>query len=137
MTKQIFPAEYRSLIHISKFIETEGKNSGLNENDLYSVKLAVDEACTNIIEHAYRETGEGEISCECVSDSDSFEIILNDTGKKFDPEKVKKPNVGVALDKLQNRGAGLFLIKKLMDDVNFEFDDIAGTTLRLKKNLGN
>jgi serine/threonine-protein kinase RsbW len=133
MVKQKFSGGYQSLILISKFIETEGEKAGLNEDDLYAVKLAVDEACTNIIEHAYEEKGEGDIICECIDLSDGFKVVLNDKGKKFDPDSIAAPNIGGALKDLKSRGAGLFLIKKLIDEVKFEFDDELGTTLSLKK----
>ena len=135
MAKQIFSGDYQSLILISKFIETEGEKAGLNENDLYAVKLAVDEACTNIIEHAYGESGKGEISCKCEKHPDGFEVVINDKGDKFDPEAVDTPNIGVALKNLKTRGAGLYLIKKLIDEVSFQFSDEAGTTLIMKKKL--
>ena len=133
MVKQTFSGDYQSLILISKFIESEGEKAGLNEDDLYAVKLAVDEACTNIIEHAYEEKGDGEIICECIDLLDGFEVVLNDTGKDFNPESIAAPNIGAALKNLKVRGAGLFLIKKLIDEVRFDFDDKLGTTLSLKK----
>jgi len=135
MAKKTFPGDYQSLILISKFIESEGDKAGLNEDDLYAVKLAVDEACTNIIEHAYGGIADGDIVCECRTHTDGFEIILNDKGEKFDPNTVEAPNIGAALKNLKTRGAGLFLIKKLIDEVNFEFSDETGTTLRLKKKI--
>ncbi len=135
MTKKTFSGDYQSLILISKFIESKGEKAGLNEDDLYAVKLAVDEACTNIIEHAYGGELNGDIVCECKTHDDYFEIILNDKGEKFDPESVEPPNIGTALKNLKTRGAGLYLIKKLIDEVNFEFNDETGTTLRLKKKI--
>ena len=137
MVKQTFSGDYKSLILISKFIESEGEKAGLNEDELYAVKLAVDEACTNIIEHAYEEKGDGNIVCECINLSDVFEVILNDKGKKFDPDSIAAPNIGAALKDLKSRGAGMFLIKKLIDEVRFEFDDELGTTLSLKKIKNN
>ena len=137
MVRQVFPGDYQSLIFISKFIESEGEKAGLNENDLYSVKLAVDEACTNIIEHAYKDEEKGEIICECTKTKSSFKVVLSDKGEKFDPDAVATPDLGVALKNLKTRGAGLYLINKLIDEVEFEFDDVLGTKLSLKKYFKN
>jgi serine/threonine-protein kinase RsbW len=133
MASKVFPGEFSSLEKISDFIEKHAQICGLDENATYAVRLAVDEACSNIIEHAYGGEGLGNIECTCNVLDDGLEVVLRDKGKSFNPGEIQEVEVGVPLKKLGNRGAGIFLINKLMDEVHFEFSKQEGTTLVLKK----
>ena len=133
MSSKIFAGEFSNLSKISEFIAEQTQEVGLNERATYEVQLAVDEACSNIIEHAYGGEGKGEIEITCNVTADGIEIVLKDKGKPFDPDIVKEIEVGGPLEDLGNRGSGVFLMRKLMDEVQFEFTKKSGTTLRMKK----
>jgi serine/threonine-protein kinase RsbW len=135
MASKKFPGNYASLGLISDFVAKEAARAGLDENSVYSVQLAVDEACTNIIEHAYGGEDLGEIVCACSSSSSGFEVELRDKGKSFDPKTIPEPQLGIPLEKLKSRGAGIFLMKKLMDEVNFDFTNGGETRLRMLKKI--
>lgn len=138
MVTRTFPGVFSSLAKIASFVETQAESAGLNDQDVYSVQLAVDEACSNIIEHAYGGEGLGDIVCTCIAQREGLEIILVDHGKVFNPDRVPPPKVGAPLEELGSRGAGVFLMKKLMDKVDFEFDADSGkTTLTMFKNKGD
>jgi anti-sigma regulatory factor (Ser/Thr protein kinase) len=133
MTAKKFPGNYTSLENICEFITREAKVAGLNIDSVYAVQLAVDEACSNIIEHAYSGENNGEIVCECNALDDGLEVILKDKGKPFDPETVPEPEIGVPLEELKSRGAGLFLIRKLMDEVDYKYYEGTGAVLKMIK----
>jgi serine/threonine-protein kinase RsbW len=133
MTLRKFPGNFTSLETICEFITEEAKEAGLNDDGVYAVQLAVDEACSNIIEHAYSEKDAGEILCECKILDDGLEVILKDNGKPFDPDSIPEPQIGLPLEELKSRGAGLFLIRKLMDEVFYEQLGGEGSVLRMKK----
>jgi serine/threonine-protein kinase RsbW len=133
MASKTFPGNYSSLDPISKFIAEEAELAGLDENTVYSIQLAVDEACTNIIEHAYGGEGVGDIVCICSSDPSAFEVELRDKGQSFDPKSIQDPDVGVPLENLKSRGAGVFLMNKLMDEVSFDFTNVGETRLKMLK----
>jgi anti-sigma regulatory factor (Ser/Thr protein kinase) len=133
MASKKFPGKFTSLERISEFITEEAKSAGLNENGVYAVQLAVDEACTNIIEHAYSGGDVGVIVCECNTLGDGMEVIIKDNGKPFDPDSIPEPQVGVPLEELEMRGAGLYLIRKLMDEVDFKHNEGKGTILKMIK----
>jgi len=122
MATKTFPGRYESLVKIRKFVAKAARIAGLDRDEIYAVKLAVDEACTNIIEHAYGGEGRGEIQCSWDIINDGLIIILRDWGKPFDPSQVPEPNYNVPLEELKPRGAGLFLIRNLMDEVWFNFE---------------
>ena len=113
------------------------EKESFDDKDIYAVELAVDEACSKIIEHAYGGEGKGEIICICNDLNNGLEIILKDDGERFDPAAVSAPDFSIELDKLEPRGAGLFLIRNMMDDVDFKFSKETGNELRMVKRKGN
>jgi serine/threonine-protein kinase RsbW len=133
MTSKRFPGKFTSLETICEFITEEAKAAGLNEDNVYAVQLAVDEACCNIIEHAYSGEDKGEILCECNILVDGLEVTLKDNGKPFDPDSIPEPQISVPLEELEPRGAGLYLIRKLMDEVDYKHSEGKGTILKMKK----
>ena len=133
MASKTFPGKFIHLEQICEFVTKEAKDAGLNDESIYAVQLAVDEACTNIIEHAYSDEENGDIVCECKNVGDGLEIILKDHGKPFDPDSIPEPKIGVPLQDLKSRGAGLYLIRKLMDEVTFDFNGSGESILKMKK----
>jgi serine/threonine-protein kinase RsbW len=128
-----FSGRFESLAGIRKFVFQAASDAGFDEKEIYAVELAVDEACSNIIEHAYGGEDNGDIECTCNDLSDSLEIIIKDEGEPFDPAIVAPPDFSIDLDEIKPRGAGLFLIRNLMDDVDFVFSKKDGNTLRMVK----
>lgn len=130
-----FPGRFDSLARIGKFIERATKEAGFDESTTYAVQLAVDEACSNIIEHAYGGENKGDIGCTYRIANNRLTITLRDTGRPFDPEKIQEPNFGAPIEELKPRGAGLFLMRKLMDEIRFDFDQKLGNVLTLVKRI--
>jgi serine/threonine-protein kinase RsbW len=136
MPTKTFPGRYDNLAKIRRFVSRCARQAGLDEKAVYAVKLAVDEACSNIIEHAYGGEDKGDIKCTCQISEGALTIILRDEGRSFDPEKVPEPRKDVPLKKIKPRGAGLYLIRQLMDEVVFDFSEGEGNTLSLVKYIG-
>jgi anti-sigma regulatory factor (Ser/Thr protein kinase) len=132
LAEKKFSGVFANLANISNFVVENAEAAGLNEKAVYAVQLAVDEACTNIIEHAYGGEGKGDIWIKCEVRTGGLEVEIRDKGKPFNPEKVPKPKVGIPLEEFGPRGAGVFLMRKLMDDVQFEFFE-KETVLRMMK----
>jgi serine/threonine-protein kinase RsbW len=84
----------------------------------YTIQLAVQETCANIVDHAYAATATGRISIELVLYAAARQLVVEiyDTGGAFDPSQAREPD----LDNAQVRGYGLFLMNKLMDSVVYE-----------------
>ena len=135
MVTVIFPGRLSSLVDIREFVVKAARSAGFNDKDVYAVELAVDEACTNIIEHAYEGKGGGEIECTCDIKPDQLVITIKDQGKPFNPDVIPEPDFSVGLEALKPRGAGLFIMRKMMDEVAFKFDRKKGNTLRMVKKI--
>ncbi|HUF36939.1 MAG TPA: ATP-binding protein [Anaerolineales bacterium] len=127
-----FPGRFESLEAISRFVKQAAEDAGLDEMQIYSVELAVDEACSNIIEHAYGAEGVGEIHCACIIEPDGLTIVIKDKGTPFNPDAVPDVNTTQPLEERRPGGAGVFLMRKVMDAVRYEFT-ADGNVLTMKK----
>jgi anti-sigma regulatory factor (Ser/Thr protein kinase) len=135
-SQRTFMGRFENLAQIGEYIEEITAKTKLDENQRYAVLLAVDEAASNIIEHAYRDVEDGKIEMTVEHSPEKLVIIVHDEGHPFEPDGVKKYDVKVPLQEMQERGAGLHLIGKIMDEVDFDFKTDGGNTLRMVKILG-
>jgi serine/threonine-protein kinase RsbW len=105
---------------------------GADARLVYHVQMAVDEACTNVFEHAYGgRPGRLELEFECVAQC--LRIHIRDWGRAFDPEGVHEPDPSQPLHERRAGGLGVFLMRKLMDRVEYSFDESRGNCLTLEK----
>ena len=116
-----FPAVFQELVTVSNFVDRAAQVAGFTPSARYAIQMAVDEACSNIIEHSYEGEGRGEIICTCTVFKDRLSIELVDFGQPFDPSRIPTPDVNTALEQRKRGGLGLFFINKLMDQINFQF----------------
>ena len=133
MPSQTFAGQYTSLAEIADFFAQAAHEAGFGSKDIYAVKLAVDEACSNIIEHGYSGEADAEICCSYEVLDRGLKITIQDWGKPFTPEEIPEPNFDVELCDLKPRGAGLYFMKKLMDKVEFDFESGDGNILVMVK----
>lgn len=135
MFSAVFPANFSSLSPISVLVRDFADRTGFEEKQIYQIELAVDEACSNIIDHAYPGEQKGEIILKMESDQEGLTIILQDQGQPFDPAEIPAPDLTSDPINRRERGLGVFLIHQLMDFVHYEI--LAGGTnqLTVKKML--
>jgi serine/threonine-protein kinase RsbW len=133
MQTATFPGRYESLQAISDFIKRAAKEAGLDREATYAVELAVDEACSNIIDHAYAGENKGEIECTCTPAPDALTITLRDRGRPFDPTGAPLPKVKGPLYRLKRRGVGVYLIRNMVDELKYEATADRGNLLTLVK----
>ncbi len=130
---RVFPACYESLAEIDRFVASAAEQASFDECTAYQVRLAVDEACSNIIDHAYGGEGEGIIECSYHIKDEDFVITLRDTGEAFAPDTVPEPDLSCDLEERTGGGLGLYLIRRIMDEVEFDFESEAGNVLTMVK----
>lgn len=109
--------------------------AGLDEQAVYEVQVAVDEACANVVEHAYAGREPGPIEVSCRSDGQVFTIRIRDWGNCFEPNEIKDPDVTAPLEERTLGGLGLFLMRQYMDQVEYTFDPELGNELLMIKSL--
>jgi serine/threonine-protein kinase RsbW len=115
----IVAGKFKNLKKILGFVQKIVREAGFNEAENYKIQLAVDEAFTNIIEHAYGGENVGDVECSCEFNDPELVIQLIDFGRSFDPNSIDAPDLNSNLMDRKTGGLGLYFIHQLMDEVKF------------------
>lgn len=115
------PSRTDRLSDVREFVMTHAQSHGFAEDDINKITLAVDEACTNIIKHGYKFSPDFTIDIDVFHNGKQFEITISDRGKRFDPNNVEVPDMKEYLSHYRRGGLGIYLMKRIMDTVEFNF----------------
>src|SRR5512144_280409 len=115
-----FSAKFEYLDEIREFVGDIARAGGFGPKDVYNIQLAADEAASNIIEHAYEGVSDGLLELSCGVKGNVITIILVDHGESFDPSEIPMPDLKADLSDRKIGGLGIFLMRKLMDEVRYE-----------------
>jgi anti-sigma regulatory factor (Ser/Thr protein kinase) len=133
MPSQRFTCSLQNLEKIYDYVTAYAKQAGLNESEIYAVQLAVDEASTNIMEHGYGRECPNRIDITCEILKNGLKVMIYDDADPFDPVSVPQPELNVSLDEVKPRGLGIFLMRKMMDEVSYQPSSEIGNTLTMIK----
>jgi serine/threonine-protein kinase RsbW len=122
-----------NLATVREFMAEHVQRSKLPKPECGKVILAVDEACANIIKHSYHENAEGQLQVTVAYDDICFEIVIRDAGVEFDPNAVKEVDIMEHVKQGRKTGLGIFLMRQIMDEVEYTFRDGESNRLRLVK----
>jgi len=128
-----FPARFEFLDAIRELVADIARNNDFNEKEIYSLQLAADEAASNIIEHAYEGVSDATFDVTCAMQDDALVITMRDEGRPFDSSSVKQPDLKADLSERQIGGLGIYLMRKLMDEVHYEANSKTGNLLTMIK----
>jgi serine/threonine-protein kinase RsbW len=117
---------------ISEFVAEGARSAGLSEQETFDVQMAADEACTNSIEHAYQGRV-GEVRVCCWTEGNEYVVRVTDFGEPFNPDSVPVPDITAPLLDRNIGGLGLFFMKALVDQVEFQSDPVQGNQVLLRK----
>lgn len=129
------PSSTENLALIREFVTTIGNQAGLSPEGVAQLELAVDEACANVMEHAYGRDMTKEVSLRATIDGDTLEIDVIDTGESFDPSSVPQLELDKLISNRKSGGLGMRLMKTLMDEVHYEMIPGKKNQLRMIKRL--
>jgi serine/threonine-protein kinase RsbW len=104
---------------IRSFVSGIARQSGFVEEEVNKIELAVDEACSNVIEHAYEGERPGDIDVAVRADRSKLTVTVSDRGKTFRFDGVPVPDMKQYLSELRVGGLGIYLMRMLMDDVTY------------------
>jgi serine/threonine-protein kinase RsbW len=123
------PTDLRLLALARAFVEAVCQLAGLTEQDTHSVVLATDEATNNVMRHAHEGLPDAMVHIQCFLEPDRVMIRLHDEGPPFDLDSVPKLEPG----ELRVGGRGVFLMRRLMDEITVEPRLPRGNVLCLMK----
>ena len=129
------PTQSTNLKIIRDFISDIAIKAGFGNSVTSDIALAVDEACTNVIKHAYRGGDDKEITVKVRYDSEKIIITISDTGKGFDSKLEDESEIQKRLIRMQRGGLGIHLIKKTMDEVLFDSETDSVNSVIMTKYL--
>ena len=121
------------LQEVRSLVQTYVSHCDVNKDEIAEIILAVDEAYTNIIKHAYKNEPNHTIEIELGTSSGSFWIRLSDTGHHFNADKYQPPNLLKRIKNKERGGMGVYLINKLMDSVEYSSTGKTNTILMRKR----
>ncbi len=126
------PAVEHRLGEIRDFITGIAANAGFSQHEINNLKLALDEASSNVVRHAYKGMEPGPIRLEVDWRPGELDISLLDRGRSFDWKGSKTPDLNRYVEIGKKGGLGIWFIRKLMDETDYKATP-KGNTLRLIK----
>lgn len=129
----VVPGRFDRLQELTACVTQAAQDAGLDESSVFHCQMAVDEACTNIIEHAYGGEDRGEIAVTCEPGDGWLRIEIRDRGKEFAPPPVEAPAIPGNLEDLSVGGLGLYFMHALMDEVEFTRDGEGNRLVMVKR----
>lgn len=127
------PGQTDNLELIRIFVAAVADKAGFVADDVSKIELAVDEACANVIKHAYVKGTKEPIDVVIEIDYKKLAIIITDHGKGFDVKKISKKNVKDYIAEMRVGGLGIYLMKALMDEVEFNSSPGVKTQVKMVK----
>ena len=128
-------AELPTLAVFRDFIDAACLRRGIDAATCYDLKLAMDEACTNVITHGYAGMNPGSLILDLEFEPRQVVVTITDFGHPFEPYEPDAPDASAALEDRPTGGFGLFFIYSTMDQVDYQTTE-EGNRLILTKKLG-
>lgn len=113
------PSSTSYLGKVRRFVETYAREAEFGEDTVEKFKIAVDEACTNIIKHAYHGDASRKIDLAVIVDDERFTVSICDDGRAFESEEYTEPDIFHLAKSRRSGGFGVQIIRLLMDDVEY------------------
>jgi anti-anti-sigma factor len=129
----IIPGLIERVVEACEFVVDAATTAGLDERGVYHCQMAVDEWCTNVIEHGYQYNGQqGQVEITCAQHGTQFLIRVRDDGPPFDPTTLSDVDPTKPLEEREPGGLGWFFIRKMMDKVMYEYKEGRNTLTMVK-----
>ena len=130
------PSQTDNLELIRIFVGKVAEKVGFSEDEIGKIELATDEACTNVIKHAYKNSKNDPLDVAIQIDYTKFTIMVTDHGKGFKPDNVKTPDMKEYLAELRVGGLGIYLMRTLMDEIDYEIKPGVRNQVKMVKYFG-
>lgn len=128
-------ARAENLEEVIQFVDQELETADCPIKAQMQIEIAVEEIFINIANYAYNpDTGSAVIRIEVTDDPVSVKLVFIDNGVPYDPLAKKDPDITLSAEERDIGGLGIFMVKKNMDEIHYEYKD-GQNILTLIKNL--
>lgn len=135
MKELTIEATTENIVTVTDFVNEQLEAMDCSMKVQMQVDIAIDELFSNIAHYAYNpETGSATVQVEVTEDPLAVVITFIDHGTPYDPLAKEDPNTKLSAEERQIGGLGIYMVKKTMDDVSYEYKD-GRNILKIKKNL--
>ena len=135
MKELTIEATTENIVAVTDFVNEQLETLDCSMKVQMQVDIAIDELFSNIAHYAYNpETGSATVQVEVTEDPLAVVITFIDHGTPYDPLAKEDPNTKLSAEERQIGGLGIYMVKKTMDDVSYEYKD-GRNILKIKKNL--
>ncbi len=113
------PSSTRYLEDVRRFVEQHALEADFEPKDIGELKIAVDEACANVIEHAYKGDDTNNIDVDVIVRPDRFTVRIRDRGDAFSEMEYEEPDIFNFASEGKAGGFGVQIMRRLMDHVEY------------------
>ena len=104
---------------VRKFFDDYSKENKLTEKTVHDIQMALDELLTNIVNYGYEDTDEHQIDIHFGVNDDAVKVEIVDDSKPYNILEKDNPDISLSMEDKPIGGLGIFLIKKLMSNVDY------------------
>jgi anti-sigma regulatory factor (Ser/Thr protein kinase) len=116
-------AKTENLAQVAAFIEEALEEAGCGMKAQMQIAIAVEEIFVNVALYAYETVGDVSVSVDVAGDPPVCDITFKDSGTPYDPLVKPDPDVTLSAEQRQIGGLGIYMVKKSMDDMRYEYKD--------------
>lgn len=128
-------ATVENIEKVTAFVDEQLEALGCPMKAQMQIDVAIDELFSNIAYYAYNpEVGPATVRVEVTQDPLAVVVTFIDNGKQYDPLAKEDPDVTLSAEERDIGGLGIYIVKKSMDDISYEYKD-GQNILRIKKNI--
>lgn len=120
LKEKVFPAKDEELENVISFIQAELEKTNCDMGLMNRIAIVTEEIFVNIAHYAYGDK-EGTVNVGVSTDNSKLTVRFQDKGKPFDPLAKTDPDVTLSAEERNIGGLGIFMVKKMMDDVKYEY----------------
>ena len=125
--------DIKQIALLEGLINTVADRKQLDDATKASINLALEEAVTNVILYAYPDGVDGTVDMDAVLLDDSVKFVISDRGKPFDPTAAPEADTTLPVEERPIGGLGIFLVRQIMDDVSYRYEDGKNILTMIKK----
>jgi serine/threonine-protein kinase RsbW len=129
----IIPATTDHLGEVRRFISDQMRRSGCNEFEEHGVILAVDEACSNLMLHAYHNDASKSIAVQLDISEAGIDVRIIDSAEAFDPSSCSLPDMTAYFAEKKSGGLGILIMSRVMDEISYRTSTNGTNELLLRK----